>query len=595
MSRLQMDREFFGRQNQQQESQRDRERQDWEQRQLQERDRLGMEAKRMQEQRNYELEQMRIEAKRREGEMELKRQQEKQELSLRLERERMEMERQRQQMAEERERWRAELEEKRRGETMEWERKRQVDREENERRRQIEKEENDRKEREYRERVERERMDWQQRIEQQKAEMENRRLTEERKSREERESWERRMQVERQENERREQMRREELQREADRRREETQLQVKQMEMQAQRDREHQEKLMEMSRLERDSQREAQASREKAEAEQRALSESERQRQHSLTLREMELSKERDREHAERMVQMSKIQQGGGLGQLTETLGMETPELLSRIFGSSGDSGGGSSWSDAIPKVLGSIAEVGKAALSARAPQPQVEGRRKQRPEGGQGRMIRVQTPQGPQLIPVAVARQHGLLPEQQGTPASQARMIAEVDNLPDFVSGAPGRPATASQGMSPGEMAEAEHAASLAAQAEAEQNPPTDYSQGEGVDTMARAKKAGLSLLQQKKGRKGVKRLVERLREVEEAEWNDIVMSSIMENIDIYHYIQAVSFYAALAEAHSGEGLAVKVAEQLKTHDLVPDDIVYTEEDWAQAQAATKEEGGAE
>lgn len=585
MSRLSMDREFFDRQRQQQEAQRERERQEWEQRQTHERDRLEMEARRMQDQRNHELEQLRIEAARRETEMERKRQSEKEEIALRLERERMEMERQRQQVIEERERWRAELEEKRRAEAQEWERKRQMEREEADRRRQVEKDENDRKEREYRERTERERIEWQQRLEAQKAEIESKRLSEERKSREERESWERRMQIERQENERREQMRREELQREAERRREETQLQMKQMEMQAQRDREHQEKMLEMSRLERESQRDAQLSREKAEAEQRALAEAERQRQHALTMREMEISKERDREHQERMMQMTKIQQGGGFGQLGETLGMETPELLQRIFGGGGDSGS-SGWSDAIPKVLGSIAEVGKAALTARAPAAQVEGRKKQRrPQSGQ--MVQVQTPQGPQLIPIEVARQHGLL-EQWALPQN---LDAEQLHAAQRIEASAERNTPSMEELIEQDLRRQAKEAK-AAQAVTAEAPLTPYVQGAEVDTMARAKMTGMKLLQQKKGRKGIKALIERLNQADEAEWDEIVMGFIMENIDIYHYIQAVSYYAAMAEGNAGEELADKVAEKLRAHELVPDDIIYTEDDWATAQTAPSEEG---
>ena len=585
MSRLSMDREFFDRQRQQQEAQRERERQEWEQRQTHERDRLEMEARRMQDQRNHELEQLRIEAARRETEMERKRQSEKEEIALRLERERMEMERQRQQVIEERERWRAELEEKRRAEAQEWERKRQMEREEADRRRQVEKDENDRKEREYRERTERERIEWQQRLEAQKAEIESKRLSEERKSREERESWERRMQIERQENERREQMRREELQREAERRREETQLQMKQMEMQAQRDREHQEKMLEMSRLERESQRDAQLSREKAEAEQRALAEAERQRQHALTMREMEISKERDREHQERMMQMTKIQQGGGFGQLGETLGMETPELLQRIFGGGGDSGS-SGWSDALPKVLGSIAEVGKAALTARAPAAQVEGRKKQRrPQSGQ--MVQVQTPQGPQLIPIEVARQHGLL-EQWALPQN---LDAEQLHAAQRIEASAERNTPSMEELIEQDLRRQAKEAK-AAQAVTAEAPLTPYVQGAEVDTMARAKMTGMKLLQQKKGRKGIKALIERLNQADEAEWDEIVMGFIMENIDIYHYIQAVSYYAAMAEGNAGEELADKVAEKLRAHALVPDDIIYTEDDWATAQTAPSEEG---
>ena len=132
---------------------------------------------------------------------------------------------------------------------------------------------------------------------------------------------------------------------------------------------------MEMARLEREAQREAAQARERAEAEARQLAEAERQRQHALTMREMEISKERDREHAERMVQMTKNQQSGGLGQIGEVLGMDTPELLQRIFGGGGDDKGGG-WADAVPKILGSMADVGKAVLAGKAAPGPAEPRR---------------------------------------------------------------------------------------------------------------------------------------------------------------------------------------------------------------------------
>jgi hypothetical protein len=580
MNRLSLDREFFERQRQQQDDMRRMERDEWTRRQESERLRIQQEAERLKSQRQYELEQLRLDSQRREHEMERRRESEKSDLALRLERERAEMEQQRQRMAEERERWRAELEEKRRQEAMEWERKRSVEREEAERRRQSEREDAERRDREARERMERERMEFQQRMEMHKMEMEQRRLSEERRMQQEREAYDRRMQEERREAERREQLRRDELSREADRKREDTQLQMKQMEISAQRDREHQEKLLRMSQMEREAAREMQASREKSEQHARDLAEAERGRQHALMMKEMEMSKERDREHAERMIQLSGGgNSGGGLGGLGEMLGMDTPELLGKIFG--GNSGSG--WSDAIPKVLGSLAEVSKAALTpGRAP----AGPRKKRPQQQQQQqqMVQIMTPEGPRMIPMESARSMGLLPDPAASEAQRAQAVAQQKAIDDIMS----------------EFAEAGDAESAEASGEANQPPATrplsreeeiqkafgkdteesEYDAAGHVNIKEACKAAGLKLVDQKKARKGIRKLVAAMREKPDEEWPDIVMAGILEEPIIFSYIQAVCLYTSLREAGAEKDLSDRIAAALKAHELVPDTLRYVPSD---------------
>ena len=311
--RMVQDREYFERQRQDSDRQRQRERDEWDQRQQSERQRMELEQKRMEEQRKFELEQMRLEAQRKDSDLERRRQQEKEDMQLRLEREKMEMETQREKQREERERWRQELEAKRLEEQRSWDKK--------------------------------------------------------------------------------EIGRKEEREQERNRRQEEMLLQQKQMELSSQRDRDHAERMMEMSKMEREAQRDAQLQRDKSEREGRESSERERTRQHELALKDMQLSKERDREHGERMMQLSKAEATGGLSGVTELLGMEAPEVLSRIFG--GGEGGEGGWADAIPKVLGSIAEIGKAAVTAKPP-PQVEGKKRRKIPVT---TVPVQTPSGIQMM----------------------------------------------------------------------------------------------------------------------------------------------------------------------------------------------------
>jgi len=538
MQRMAQDREFFGRQQQEQEQSRLRERSEWERRQEAERMRGEQEVKRMEAQRAFELEQMRVDAQKQQMEANARRDQERAEITLRVEQAKLEAERQRQQVVEERERWRVEVEERRRQDREEWERKQALLREDYER--------------------------------------------------------------QRQDNDRREQIRREEVQRETERRKEEMLVQMKQLDVQAQRDREHQEKMMEMARLEREAQREAAQARERSEAETRQLAEAERQRQHALTMREMEISKERDREHAERMVQMTKNQQSGGLGQIGEVLGMETSELLQRIFGGGDDKGGG--WADAVPKILGSMADVGKAVLAGKAAPGPVEPRRSKparpaspqalmpqagEPSAGQ-QMVQIQTAEGPRIIPMEMAQRMGFVPLEQANrpPAQNLPALPDRGFVPPEARQAPRRDPQFQQMLNEANNGPSPARTALAAGAE----PPSDFELGTKVDTTARSKEAGISLLDLRKARKGIRTLVDNLRNAPEDQWETLVTAAIMENVGIYHYIQAVTFYAAVAEAGADREIAQNIAEALRKSILVPDNMIYTEADLAKAKANPKE-----
>jgi len=478
--RMVQDREYFERQRQDSDRQRQRERDEWDQRQQSERQRMELEQKRMEEQRKFELEQMRLEAQRRDSEMERRRQQEKEDMQLRVEREKLEMERQREQQRDERERWRQELESKRIEEQRSWDKK--------------------------------------------------------------------------------ESSRREEMDRERLRRQEEIQLQQKQMEMSAQRDRDHAERMMEMAKMEKEAQREGQLQREKSEREAREASDRERARQHELAMKDMQLSKERDREHGERMMQLSKDKGIGGIGGVADLLGMDAPEVLSKIFGGGGEGEGG--WADAIPKVLGSIAEIGKAAATAKQPQPEAEGKRRRKLPNMT--MVPVQTPQGVQMM----AMPQGSHP----VPSTQS-----VPPLPDVPFIPPG--------MEEMEGMEGMEEADFSAESVEPMEPiePIELHPlvvAKEIDTLKRAKAAGIKLIDQKKARKSLRKLVEKLETAPDPEWEGYIIAAIVDDIQIYHYINAVSLYGGLAESGCSEEMATAIETGLRGNELVPEDLPYTEAD---------------
>jgi hypothetical protein len=550
--RMQQDREFFERQRQEVEAQRMRERDEAERRRMAEKE--EWERRRDEERERMTAEQRRWEAdaRRREEEAERRRSAEKEENQLRLERERLELEMRRDQLRAEREQAKQELEERRLREQQEFERKMTAERDERERR-----------ERADRERWERERAEA------------------ERKREDERREWERREQLRREEMQRESDRRREEMQRENERRREEMQLQMKQMEMTAQRDREHAERMLEMARIEREAQRDAALQREKQEREAREQAERERQRQHDMALKEMEMAKERDREHQERMMQLAKIQQGGGLGNITEMLGMDTADVLAKIFG--GGESKESGWADAIPKVLGSIAEIGKVALSG-PPRGQTNEHGRRQVAGRKERQIAIQTPEGVRMIPASqFAELQAKMAQAQGIPMP----VGDFDPGTMTFVPPPGEP--------PADAQETRSAAAAPAAEAEESKPETPYAQALQVDPMRRAKEAGLPLKDQRTARKAIRALGDKLAKSPEDEWFGIVAEAITKELAIYHYIAAVSVYVALAEAKIEPDLADRIVRALQESDMIPDSVPYTEADYARIKAEAEAQGGAE
>jgi hypothetical protein len=465
---------------------------------------------------------MRIEGDRKEKEIDARRELEREEARMRLEREKMEFEQRREELRQERNRMRQEAEDRRQREQQEFDRKLQLEREERERR-----------ERADRERWEREKIEY------------------ERKREEERRAWDRR----------------------EERRREEMQVQMKQMEMNAQRDREHSERMAEMARIEREAQREAALQREKTEREARESSERERQRQFDLQKFEMEQAKERDREHAERMLQLSKAQSTGGLGNIGEMLGMETPELLGRLFGSDEDSG----WADAIPKMLGSLGEIGKAVVAGQQAGAQnVHGRV---PRTDTQQRIPIQTPQGVRMITVDELRE---------LQAQQAAMSAQSAPPAMPVPVEPGVTRVSADAFAPTAVPEP---ASGGFPSMADTSTPSHIEAAVNVDTSARAKASGMKLKEMRDARKGLRNLAGQLAKAPESEWEGVIAASLMSEPSILGYIVAVTAYAAFVETKADPELIERVVAAMRRSELVPDGMIpYTEADLAAMQA----EGGA-
>jgi hypothetical protein len=495
---------------------------------------------------------IRAEAQRREADLDRRRESEKAETAVRLEREKLEMDRKEARAREERERWRVEIEEKRRSEREDWDRKMTQQKEDAERRERID-----------RERVERERQDFQLRMERERQEREDAavRRTEQARADEDR--------------------RKDESRRAEEARKAEMELKLRQIEIESKRSQDHQERMAEQARLDREARSQAQERRDRIEREAREAADRDRTRQHDMQMRQMELERESAREHQERLAMAQgggESSGGGGLfGTIGAELGLEPTEILAKIFGSDkdGEEGG---WSDAIPKVLGSIAELGKAALSARDAQQQqitAKGRRRIVAQPAQGQVI--QTPQGPMVYapggPGAglVMTEPGLVPAGGGGAA------------PTQAGGRPFLPPQFDEYEE-----EDESDSSPAADEAASETVPAVPA--EPVNTLARAKEAGISLMDQKKARKAIRALGDKLGDADADDWLGLITQAITEEVGIYYYIKAVTVDAALAEATNDPVLHGAVIAAMRDSGLIPGDVPYTEADYAALKAGSEE-----
>jgi len=578
--RLEQERQYAERVRMEQEDRRKRDIQEMEERRKMEQARLEEERHQLRQQRDFEIKQLELRAERDRLELHAKAEREKAEALVRqaleerrLEKDRLEGEARIARLRDEEERKgsveRSEIERRVERERLEWEHRWKLEAEERDRR--------DRSAREERERLasletERRRMD---------AEERERR---ERSDRDERERRER-------DNERRAL-----LEAEATRGREAERLRahdvgLKQMEMAAARDREHSERMLQMSRMELDSQRQANDIRMAREREEGERREQERIRQHERMVKEAELQSQKDREHAERMMQLTQMQmRGDSFGGLAEmipkakellsTLGIDPSDLIDRFMNppepAAAADTGGSGWADAVPKMLGALAEVGKAAFEAQAAKktPQIP----QQP-------IMVMPPGMMQGYAGVPANYPGMQMAQPGAPLGAP--MPGMQGVPSFTTpGGPEQKALADTQLFDNEPpAEGEQEAEAM---ETEQNEEAaqgeqaveDRAANQAERLMEAATDAGLTMMTQKKARKAIRGLVRKLSTAKEPEWFGIIAGAIQNEISIYHYVKAITVKAALLEAGADEELSIRVVEAMRKSGMIPDDVPFEEGD---------------
>jgi len=273
--------------------------------------------------------------------------------------------------------------------------------------------------------------------------------------------------------------------------------------------------------------------------------EGERRRQHERMLKDAEISAQRDREHAERMMQLSKIEMDnkaqasgmnvlGNAAGLLKQFGVEPTDILPRIFSPQEEEKGG--WMEALPSLLGAAAEVAKASMSARAER-----------QGQMGAMQR------PALPP----------PDFQNPDMFAA----------DPFAGQTGeRPMFASPPVPP-EVIDAEPVGEEGATAPSPTAP---------VGLASVAAEAGVPLKVQKEARTELRKLVRKIGDSPKEEWQQHILVSLQNELGIYHYVKGVTVKAALMEAGADQELAEAVCISMQASDLVPNDLPYEWSDLA-------------
>jgi hypothetical protein len=221
----------------------------------------------------------------------------------------------------------------------------------------------------------------------------------------------------------------------------------------------------------------------------------------------------------------------GNAAGLLKQFGVDPTDILPRIFSPpEEDKGGG--WLEALPKMLGAAADMAKAGISARAEQ-----------QGQIGMMQR------PALPP----------PNFQDPQMFAADPFSGGDERAMFAAppSPPGGP----------EVIDAEPAAP---------DPTETPVQARARELAAVAAEAGVPLKAQKDARVELRKLVRRLSDSPRDKWQGHILTSLQNELAIYHYVKGVTVKAALLEAGAEGPLADEVCLEMQSSDVVPSDLPY-------------------
>jgi hypothetical protein len=389
-----------------------------------------------------------------------------------------------------------------------------------------------------RQRAARERQEADQRRERERLELEERR-------RRERDEYERKMILEREAIERKLQREQKDMELRMQREREEVQLKM----LREKEEREARERWFSEERLRREAQ-------EREDARQR---EQDRQRQHERMMRELEVQQQKDREHAERMMILSKqelqTKAMGGLGEmipmatgLLQKVGLEPMEVVQKLFAPEQEAP--SMWESTLPKLLGAGADIARVALAGKAPA-----------------VSPIQA--APQALPQLPPSDYM---QQIDYEAQMARMRQQPEPIGYDPMEPIGAPEVEPQSAMPQDYqppAEGGVVSFKETKLGMESSPKT---------AMEIASEAGMTLGEQRDARNALTQLVGTLHAADQDQWEELITSGLMAEPQIFTYIQAVSVRQAIREAGADGTLTENIVKALQASTLVPNDLNYGE-----------------
>jgi hypothetical protein len=276
--------------------------------------------------------------------------------------------------------------------------------------------------------------------------------------------------------------------------------------------------------------------------------EAERRRQHDMRLKELELAAQRDREHAERMMQLQALQvQNEKQGSFRETLkeGMETltqfgidpTDLVQKLLG--GDNGSNAETIiGALSGVAGKVADVVKENVRAT----------------GQVNAAKAQA-QMMQQNPMMGMPQYGMVPYGMNPQMQQQMAMQQQQQM----------------AMQQFEGDDSEDDSEFL-----EQEPiyvgKRKVPQSEAIEPI----EIDLPLATQKSARKALRTMVRELLKTENEGWEGVITMGLVNEPSIYHYIQAVTVDYALKEAGAKSDFKADIVSALRASPLVPDELNY-------------------
>ncbi|MBU6180198.1 MAG: hypothetical protein KGR69_11070, partial [Verrucomicrobia bacterium] len=327
--------------------------------------------------------------------------------------------------------------------------------------------------------------------------------------------------------------------------------------------------------------------------------EAERQRQHELRVKEMEAQAARDREHAERMASMARLELEaksnvagtdplGNAMKMFAQFGIPPEEVFPRMFGTKRNGEDGEDdeekspgWMAALPAAMGMMGEFAKAmaAKNAGAPPPRQAPPQYMAPQ-------QVAPPPMPQQYIAPPAPRPAPRPGVQRPPAPNRLPpppLADV-SLDALAEGAPamGAPSPNADGvirMVPqSSLAETERVGTMRVVPNEEEAAPmpAPVQRPTQANLSEQAAAAGLNLKAQKAARTGLRNLVKKVAAAEEEKWEELIAAAIMQEINIYHYVNAVTVRAGMLEAGASEELAARVMAAMRSSEMVPKDLPY-------------------